>query len=203
VAGSPDLMDDWATALAAEGAVVFNASYALVGQPGGGYPGSVDDVACAVRFARAEAPAYTDSDELVIVGHSAGGHLAAVVSLDPGPWGGTCKYPPAAPPDRLVGLAGIYDIRAMGAIFGLFVGGPADGVEARLSSVNPIELAGRQDGLDVVLVTGAEDELVLPSQADHFAAALPEGARVIEIPGADHNELQDPDVVGVDVVLGK
>lgn len=202
-AGSPALLNGLARALSAEGAVVFNASYDLAGTPDGGYPGSLDDVACAVRFARAEAPAYTDSDELVIVGHSAGAHLAAVVALDPRPWGGDCAYPPADPPDRLVGLAGIYDVRAIGGIFSVFLGGPSSDREARLSAVNPVELAGRQDRLDVVLVTGSEDVLVPASQATVFAEALPDGAEVLEISGAGHADLQYPDVVGLAVILQK
>lgn len=204
--GSPSLLDGWADALAAEGAVVFNASYALLAPPVGGYPSSVDDVACAVRFARSEARAYTDSDELVLVGHSAGGHLGAVVALDPAPWGGDCAYPPAAGPDRLVGLAGIYDVKAASVlqiIFTQFVGASPTDEPERWTSVNPVELAERQNGLDVVLVIGSADTLVPPQQAQALQAVLPDGAELVEIAGADHMELQDPDVVGVDVVLGK
>jgi acetyl esterase/lipase len=205
VAGSPRLLDDWADALAAEGAVVFNASYRLAGQPGGGYPGSLDDVACAIRFARAEAPAYTDVEELVVVGHSAGGHLGAVVALDPDPWGRDCAYPPGEPPDRFVGLAGVYDLKVLPVlvIVSPFVGGSTTQVPERWAAVNPVELAARQDGLEVVLVTGADDEIVRSSQAAALAAALPDGAELRDIVGADHFELQDPEVVGVAVVLAK
>jgi acetyl esterase/lipase len=196
-------MNRWADALAAEGAVVFNASYRLLGA-GGGEPGSVDDVACAIRFARAEAPAYTDADELVVVGHSAGGHLGAVVALDAAPWGGDCAYPPAAPPDRFVGLAGVYDIKAVPFVFILsaFVGESTSAAPERWAAVDPVEIADRP-GLDVVLVTGAEDDLVPPSQAQAFAEALPGGAQVVEVPGAGHNDVLDPLQVGLDVVLQK
>jgi acetyl esterase/lipase len=202
VAGSPDLLDNLATALAADGAVVFNASYRLARQPGGGDPGSLDDVACAIRFARAEAPAYTDADELVLVGHSAGAHLAAVVALDPTPWGGDCSAPPAEPPDRFVGLAGIYDVKAVPVVylFATFVGASTTEAPERWTAVNPVELAERQD-LDVVLVTGSEDELVSPAQAQTFADALPDGAEIVEIAGADHNDLQYPSIVGPDTIL--
>ena len=204
VAGSPSLLDGLADALAAEGAVVFNASYRLAGTPGGGDPGSLDDVACAIRFARAEAPAYTDADELVVVGHSAGAHLGAVVALDPAPWGADCEYPPGDSPDRFVGLAGIYDVRAVPIVyfFSTFMGASAAAAPDRWAAVNPVELATRQD-LEVVLVTGSEDELVPPSQAQAFADALPGGARLVEIAGADHNDLQYPSVGGVAVVLEK
>lgn len=204
VAGTPNLMDRWADALAAEGAVVFNASYRFIGQPGGGDPGSVDDVACAIRFAEAEAAAFTDADELVVVGHSAGAHLGAVVASDPAPWGQDCAYPPADPPDRFVGLAGVYDIKAVPFVFILsaFVGGSISQVPERWTALNPVELVtgGRLD-LDVVLVTGELDEVVPPSQAQGFAAALPLGAELVETVGAGHNDVLDPVRVGVDVVL--
>ena len=204
VAGSPDLLDNLADALAADGAVVFNASYRLARQPGGGDPGSLDDVACAIRFARAEAPAYTDAEELVLVGHSAGAHLAAVVALDPAPWGGDCAYPPAGPPDRFVGLAGIYDVKVVPLVyfFAPFVGAWTTEAPERWAAVNPVDLAVRQN-LDVRLVTASEDELVPPSQAQAFADALPDGAEMVEITGADHNDLQYPSIVGLDTILEK
>ena len=197
VGGNPDIMDPWAKALAAAGSVVFNASYRLVGQ-GGGYPGTIDDVACAVRYARAQAAELTTSDQLVIMGHSAGGHLAAVVALNGDAFGADCAYPQAAPPDRLVGLAGLYDIRGLGSLFDVFVGAPRTDRPAAWESVNPAQLADRRDDLSVVLVAGANDPLVRLPEATAFEALLPSEHVTLEVvPGAGHNELMDPAVVGL------
>lgn len=200
VGGDPDLMDAWARTLAASGAVVFNASYRLVYQ-GGGYPESVDDIACAVRFAREEASRLTTSTELVIMGHSAGAHLAAVVALNGNAFGARCPYPVAAPPDRLVGLAGLYDVRGLGSLFELFVGAPPELQPDWWTAVNPVELAGRRDNLSVRLVLAADDELVAPAQARAFAASLaPDNVTVETVPGAGHNDLLDPITVGLGAI---
>ncbi len=198
VAGGPDLMSDWADAIAAAGSVVYNASYRLAGQPGGGYPGTVDDVACAVRFARATAADHTRSTDLVIMGHSAGGHLAAVVALNQDAFGGSCAYPPADPPDQLVALAGIYDVRGLGLLFHGWMGGSPTERPQAWRAANPVELAGLRDDLDVVLVTGADDEVVRPEEATAFAALLDPARLTREVvAAADHTSLQSPSVVGL------
>ena len=85
-------------ALAQAGIASWNVEYRRVGDPGGGWPGSLDDVVLALRHAR-ELPGI-DPERVVAVGHSAGGHLAllaarqvrirGVVALaavtDPGTW---------------------------------------------------------------------------------------------------------------------
>lgn len=197
VGGSPHLMDDWADTLAATGAVVFNASYRLVGA-GGGYPTTLDDVSCAVRYARSLASTLTTSDQLVIMGHSAGGHLAAVEALNGEAFGADCPYPEAPLPDQLVGLAGVYDVREYGSLFGVFVGAPASEVPDEWRAVNPAQLADQRPELVATLVVGADDQLVSPSQADNFAALLPaDQVTVTVVPGAAHEDLLDPDVVGL------
>src|SRR5690606_30559164 len=66
-----------AAALAAEGYTVCVPEYRRVGHDGGGYPGTFDDVATAIdtliTTSGGEAP--------VLVGHSAGGHLALWYAL--------------------------------------------------------------------------------------------------------------------------
>lgn len=62
-----DLMDGFCAALAAEGFAAWNVEYRRVGA-GGGYPGTLDDVAAACRV--------LTSGDAHAIGHSAGGHLA-------------------------------------------------------------------------------------------------------------------------------
>ena len=59
------------------GIAVWNIDYRGVDRPGGGYPGTFQDVAAAADALRAM-PARIDLDlsRLVAIGHSAGGHLA-------------------------------------------------------------------------------------------------------------------------------
>ncbi len=69
---------NWAAAdLRSRGIAVWNIDYRGVDLPGGGYPGTFQDVATAADMLARVAPQYHLSiGHLVAVGHSAGGHLA-------------------------------------------------------------------------------------------------------------------------------
>jgi pimeloyl-ACP methyl ester carboxylesterase len=59
------------------GIAVWNIDYRGVDREGGGYPGTFLDAAAAADALRDAAPRYNlDIDQIVAVGHSAGGHLA-------------------------------------------------------------------------------------------------------------------------------
>lgn len=71
-----DLMDYAAEDLRRHGVAVWNIEYRRLGEPGGGYPGTFADVGAALDHLRQEAPRrHLALDRLVVVGHSAGGHL--------------------------------------------------------------------------------------------------------------------------------
>lgn len=69
---------DWAAAdLARRGVAVWNIEYRGIDQPGGGYPGTYEDVAAATDKLAAEAVSRgLQPGPFVVLGHSAGGHLA-------------------------------------------------------------------------------------------------------------------------------
>ncbi len=111
VAGDSSSMKPLAEFLTDEGFLTVNTNYTLSGEEPG-FPAAVDDVACAVRYAAA----LPDSDGTVVVlGHSAGAHLGAVVALNGDDYGGSCPIPGSGIPDRLVGLAGPYDVDRLGS----------------------------------------------------------------------------------------
>lgn len=63
--------------LRGRGIAVWNIDYRGVDRPGGGYPGTFEDVAHAADALRANSTRYNlDISSIVAVGHSAGGHLA-------------------------------------------------------------------------------------------------------------------------------
>jgi acetyl esterase/lipase len=73
-----------ALALAEDGYVTFNVDYRLTGDPAGEHlwPAQLDDVQRAVRWVRANAGRYAvDPDRVGAYGHSAGGHLAAMLGV--------------------------------------------------------------------------------------------------------------------------
>lgn len=64
-------------ALAREGINVANLEYRRVGEPGGGWPGTYEDV-----LAGLDSVLKILGEPLVVLGHSAGGHLALLLSAD-------------------------------------------------------------------------------------------------------------------------
>ena len=103
-----------AAALTAEGYATWSLEYRRLGDPGGGWPGTLEDVASGADHLSEVSRAHPlDPDRVVAVGHSAGGHLALWLA-------GRHRLAPGSPlhaarPLRLhgvVSLAGITDLRA-------------------------------------------------------------------------------------------
>src|ERR1700730_14891444 len=64
-------------ALTAKGLATWNIEYRRVGNPGGGWPGTFEDVRAGYRYISQIAQRYKlDSTKVVVMGHSAGGQLA-------------------------------------------------------------------------------------------------------------------------------
>ncbi len=55
---------------------VWLPEYRRLGEPGGGWPATFDDIACAGEWLRQRSSEDIDPHRLYLVGHSAGGHLA-------------------------------------------------------------------------------------------------------------------------------
>jgi acetyl esterase/lipase len=80
-----------AAALADAGVATWNLEYRRAGNPGGGYPGSFQDLGTGTDFLRTIARAHSlDLDRVVLVGHSAGGPLVQLLAARP-------KLPPSNP----------------------------------------------------------------------------------------------------------
>ena len=192
------LMTPLAHDLARRGYAVWNIEYRRVGQEGGGWPGTLEDVAAAAdALVSMEA---VDSSRVVAIGHSAGGHLAVwLAARHRLPEGA----PGAAPRLRLRGAvsqAGVVDL-VRGAEDGIgsgacaaLLGGGAGEVPDRYAVASPAALLPL--GVPVLLVHGSRDEDVPPSQSRVFAgAALLEGdpVELVELDGADHFDVIEPE----------
>src|ERR1700735_4073457 len=69
-------MRNVAGALAAQGIAVWNVEYRRVDDPGGGYPGTFQDMIAAFDLLMATAAEHhLDTARVAAMGHSAGGHL--------------------------------------------------------------------------------------------------------------------------------
>lgn len=107
------LMDPMAEDLVEAGFAVWNIEYRSVGDDGGGYPGTLDDVGAAFDTLADLATDYRlDLDRVSAIGHSAGGHLVL--------WSGSRHLLPAgAPgaspqvrPTAIIALAPVVDLEA-------------------------------------------------------------------------------------------
>lgn len=148
-------------ALAAQGFVTVIPDYRLV--PEVRYPGFVEDSAAAVRWVAQHGRDYGgDPDSIVLVGHSAGAYIAAMLALD-SRWLG---------PDRravkgFAGLAGPYDF----APFDVAASRAAFGNWSRPAETQPISWASAGDPPTLLLV-GDRDRTVMPRNSVALARKL-------------------------------
>jgi acetyl esterase/lipase len=183
--------------LADRGAVVATTTYRTAGQQTY-FPTPAEDVACATaRTVALVHEAGVEVGEVVLVGHSAGAQLAALVGLTGTTFADGCPDAPVAA-DRVVGLAGPYDVVAASGyatnLFGPDLPDPADWAPG-----NPVTYAGDRQDLPVLLVHGRKDTTVPPSATTEFARQLEAGGHdvVTAFPAdADHLTVFGPDVAG-------
>jgi acetyl esterase/lipase len=190
-----------AAALAADGYATWSLEYRRLGDPGGGWPGTLEDVAGGADHLRDVAREHRlDLDRVVALGHSAGGQLALWLAARP-------RLPRSSPlraakPLRLrgvVSLAGITDLRAgadaavCGDAIPQLLGGPPRDQAGRLAESSPIELVPL--GVPVRLVCGAQDPIVPLDQARSYEAAARKAGDTVSVAiveGAGHYELVNP-----------
>lgn len=187
------------------GVATWNVEYRRLGEPGGGWPGTLLDAAQAVDHLRAIAPVHKlDVTRVVALGHSAGGQLALWLASRPRLRPNSAVFrPQALPLQGVIGLAPITDLVEFGegmgscnaAVDDLMGGTPAQHL-TRYTQVSPRALLPLsvpqwliQGELDAI-VPGAEvrtyaeaarregdaTELRVIPAAGHFEPVLPAGA---------------------------
>jgi acetyl esterase/lipase len=184
--------------LQSAGMVVVNATHRGLGR-GANFPEPVQDVSCSVAFAADQAERFGFVPlPIVIVGHSTGAHLAALVALGDATFRGACPYDPVVV-DALVGLAGIYDPMSVPELARpLFRSDPSDDA-ARWELGNALSWASARSDLPVLLIHGDDDELVPVEFTEEFAMALRRAGHRVQmgvVPRAGHHDVYHPDVVG-------
>lgn len=151
-------------ALAESGYVVAVANYRHY--PEVKLPGFMDDAAQAARWAAAHADDYGgDRQRLYLMGHSAGAHLAALVTLDPRYFAVSGGAPPRIA--GVIGLSGPYDfLPLLEADVQDMFGPPPIYPESQ-----PINFV-RADAPPMLLVHGLDDTTVWPKNSRNLATAL-------------------------------
>jgi acetyl esterase/lipase len=189
--------------LAAAGYAVAAIEYRRSGMVGGGWPGTLDDAAAALERtpslvweAAAEAGVLVDVTRTVLLGHSAGGHLAA--------WAATRRETHAT---AALTLAGVLDLRRA-AELGLdqvdgrsaveeLLGGLPDEVPDRYAAADPARLGPPL--LPVTALHGDVDDVVPVELSRSYAERT--GQQVVVIAGVEHFGLIDPESSAWPVIL--
>lgn len=196
-----DYMGHVCAALTAAGAATWNVEYRRLGNPGGGWPGTLLDVGQALDFLRTLAQRYAlDLARVVAIGHSAGGQLALWLAGRHGiPTDSPVAEADPLPLHGAVSLAGVldlrrgFDLRLSDDVIRQLLGGSPAEYPDRYAATSPIELLPL--GMPQVVVHGTEDEHVPYELSQRYydaARAAGDVADLVTLPGAGHFEVVDP-----------
>ncbi len=172
-------------ALKQAGFATWSLEYRRIGEEGGGWPGTQEDVRRGAEYLSQLRERYAlDLKRLVAAGHSAGGQLALWLAAQS-----------AVDLRGVVGLAPVSDLRRAwsldlsGGVVAEYLGGTPEQVPARYASSSPIELLPIR--VPQRLVHGTADDVV-PFEMSESFARVSKNARLRAIRGAGHFDLIDP-----------
>lgn len=179
-------------ALSAKAMATANLEYRRVGNEGGAWPGTFEDIRSAYQFLIQNAQRHNfDAQRVVVMGHSAGGQLAI------------CLAAHESQVRSVISLAGVVDLQrayqlhlSHDAVVEFLRGTPNE-VPDHYREADPMQLSivkARQ-----WLIHGTSDDDVPPAFSRDYAdfkrnrtGEKKEDARLLEITGAHHMDLIDP-----------
>jgi acetyl esterase/lipase len=178
VAGNKGTLDEQAKSLAAQGMIVATVDYKLLSQTGNNFgavmQSGANAAASVIRSVNAgENGVPAGEHPYFMMGHSAGGQMAGLISTNPqllANAGVTQK------PAGLIGLAGVYDWNE--------ANDPKDNASTYVNQNSPPSL----------LVAGSADETINPDQATKLAKKETQAgvsSQTMILPGVSHNGVLD------------
>lgn len=177
-----------ATALNQEGFAVWSLEYRRTGDPGGGWPGTLEDIQLALSQLERLSSYAIDLSRIAIAGHSAGGHLALMAGAD------------LTPVKAVIGLAAIVDIETYSRGTNScqtagpdFIGVSLEDRPELYALANPVKQALNPASL---LLHGSNDEIV---PLDHFPQDL---LPLSVVAGAGHFDWIHPGTPAYHLFLG-
>src|SRR5262245_467275 len=175
-------------ALAEVGIASWNIEYRRIGNPGGGFPGTLDDVVSAGDYFTSITSRFDlDPNRVIAIGHSAGGHLALWLASQK-------KFLTAA-----ISLSGVVDLRRgwelklSNNVVGEFLSGSPNEVPDRYAFASPIELL--PIGIPQRIFHGTADADVPFEISERYVQAARsrgDDATFIALPDASHYDPVDP-----------
>ncbi|MCU1298219.1 MAG: hypothetical protein JWO91_2497 [Acidobacteriaceae bacterium] len=174
-------------ALASKGLATWNVEFRRVGNHGGGWPGTFEDIRSSYRFLSQIAKKYDlDTGRSLVMGHSAGGQLALCLT----------GHEPSI--KKVVSLAGVVDLQqawelhlSNNAVVE-FLGGTPKEVPEHYHEADPMQL---KISATQWLIHGAPDDSVPASLSRSYAEkkkSQGEDVHYLEIATAGHFDLIDP-----------
>ena len=172
-------------ALTKGGAATWSLEYRRIGDAGGGWPGTMDDVLHGAEHIKKLALRYhLDLERIVAAGHSAGGQLALWLAAQI-----------AVNLRGVVPLAAVSDLRRAWAlqlsngVVRQLLGGTPEQVPQRYATTSPYELL--PISVAQRLIHGTADNIVPFDMSERFARKSL-NAKLIPLKGAGHFVLIDP-----------
>src|SRR5699024_3593117 len=159
--------------LASKDFAVWNVEYRRTGEDGGGWTGTFNDVITAVNhLSKLRKTYHLNTENITIIGHSAGGHLALWLASRANTAASTASSVEMfdtliVPLQKIISLAGVTDLKQMWKIhkdLGIdspvakFIGGSPIEYAGRYKVSSPIELLPKQIGQ--ILIHGDLDRHV-------------------------------------------
>ncbi|MBA3912313.1 MAG: alpha/beta hydrolase [Acidobacteriales bacterium] len=176
-------------ALTALGFATWNVEYRRAGMPGGGWPGTLHDVLAAFASLQAASAEHKlDQERVLVMGHSAGGHLALCAAA----------YQPTI--TRVLSLAGVADLRGsynehlgQDAVVAFMGGTPAQ-VPELYRKADPMQLPIAKTTLQYLIHGGGDEHVPVSFSRDYARHKATQGESVnfMELTRVGHFELIDP-----------
>lgn len=176
-------------ALTLAGFATWSVEYRRTGEPGGGWPGTMEDARVGLEFVRTLAERFPlDPERLVVSGFSAGGQLAL--------WAAKHTRHPLR---GAVSVSGLLDLERGEALnlesgeIRRYLGGSAAEVPAHYRGASPTALV--PIGVRQRILHAGEDEDVPVELSERYVAAARaagEAPELIVVPGATHFDFMDP-----------
>jgi acetyl esterase/lipase len=189
------------------GIATWNIEYRRADNPGGGWPGTFLDVADAADYLREIANQYSlDLNNVIAIGHSAGGHLALWLAM-------RSRLPEDSdlymehPLDLrgVISMGGVPDLKAFreqgkttcdADVVGNLLGNAPDKIEERYLQASPYEML--PSGVPQILIYGAEEQSVpVAFGKSYLSKAKKKGdsVRLVVVENAAHHEYNVPNSI--------
>lgn len=174
--------------LTASGIATWNLEYRRIGNPGGGWPGTLDDVNSGSAYLKGIAPDFhLDLNRVIAIGHSAGGHLAFWLASRKTFLTGAISLA------GVVDLRRAWELRLSNTVVEDFLGGSPSDVPDRYDMASPIEHL--PFGIPQKLFHGTADSSVPIEISERYVRAAHlrgDDAELIAFENTGHFEFVEP-----------